>query len=218
MKKQELLSAYKKLLKIENYSDQTIKSYYSALRLFLEWISESKLEKVTEKSIEDYLFHCKTKRNYSFSSMKLVTASIRYLYLKVLKKDIPEALNIQLRKPNILPIVLSSKEISKIFNVTINLKHKTILVLIYSAGLRLGELLNLKLGDIDSESMKIHIRNAKGKRDRYVMLSENVLVLLREYYKVYNPMDYLIEGQEGGKYSPKSVQTVFKSIIKKSRY
>ncbi len=218
MKKQELLSAYKKLLKIENYSDQTIKNYYSALRLFLEWISESKLEKVTEKSIEDYLFHCKTKRNYSFSSMKLVIAAIRYLYLKVLKKDIPEALNIQLRKPNILPIVLSSKEISKIFNVTINLKHKTILLVIYSGGLRLGELLNLKLGDIDSESMKIHIRNAKGKQDRYIMLSENVLELLREYYKVYKPKDYLIEGQKGGKYSPKSVQSVFKSIINKSRY
>jgi len=216
MKKQELLSVYKKLLKIENYSEQTIKSYYSALRLFLEWISKSKLDSVTEKSIEDYLYYCKTKRKYSFSSMKLVVASIRYLYVKVLKKEIPEALNIKLRKPSILPSVLSTKEISKILEIIKNLKHKTIIVLIYSAGLRLGELLNLELSDIDSETMKIHIRQAKGKKDRYVMLSENVLALLRDYYKKYKPNKYVIEGQNGGRYSPKSVQSIFKRALQKA--
>ena len=82
-------------------------------------------------------------------------------------------------------------------------------MLIYSAGLRLGELLNLKLGDIDSETMKIHIRQSKGKKDRYIMLSENVLKLLREYYKSFKPKDYIIEGQKGGKYSPKSVLILF---------
>ncbi len=90
------------------------------------------------------------------------------------------------------------------------------MVLIYSGGLRLGELINLKIGDIDSESMKIHIRKAKGKKDRYIMLSENVLTLLREYYKVYMPKNYIIEGQDGGKYSPQSVQSVFKKALQKS--
>jgi len=83
--------------------------------------------------------------------MKLVIASIRYFYIKVLKKELPEALYIELRKPSILPTVLSPKEISKIIKVTKNLKHKAILILIYSAGLRLGELLNLEIGDINSE-------------------------------------------------------------------
>ena len=216
MKKQEILSEYNKYLKIENYSEQTVRSYSSALNLFLEWVSKSNLDKVTDNAIKDYLYYCKTVRKYSFSSMKLVIASIRYFYLKILKREIPEALNIELRKPSILPTVLSVKEISKILDVTKNLKHKTILLLIYSAGLRLGELLNLELGDIDSETMKIHIRAAKGKKDRYVMLSENVLGLLREYYKKYKPEKYIIEGQNGGKYSPKSVQSVFKRSLQKA--
>ncbi len=216
MRKQEIIKNFQDKLIIENYSEQTIKNYVSALKLFLEYISKLNVQEVTDKEIQNYLYLCKTEKKYSFSSMKQVIAAIRYLYLKVFNKPIPEALNIELRKPSILPTVLSSKEISKILLVTKNLKHKTILVLIYSAGLRLGELINLELGDIDSESMKIHIRGAKGKKDRYVMLSENVLELLREYYKQYKPKKYIIEGQNGGKYSPKSVQSVFKRAIKKA--
>jgi len=216
MKKQEIIERFHKHLVIEDYSKQTIKSYSSALKLFLEFVEILNLDQVTEKEIQDYLYYCKNKKNYSFSAMKQAIASIRYLYLKVLLKPPPQSLSIELRKPNRLPIVLSKKNIVKMIKVTSNLKHKTILLLIYSAGLRLGELLNLKLGDIDSETMKIHIRQSKGKKDRYIMLSENVLKLLREYYKLYKPKDYIIEGQKGGKYSPKSVQNIFKAALKKA--
>lgn len=216
MKKQEIIERFYKHLVIEDYSKQTIKSYSSALKLFLEFVEILNLDQVTEKEIQDYLYYCKNNKNYSFSAMKQAIASIRYLYLKVLLKPPPQSLSIELRKPNRLPIVLSKKNIVKMIKVTSNLKHKTILLLIYSAGLRLGELLNLKLGDIDSETMKIHIRQSKGKKDRYIMLSENVLKLLREYYKLYKPKDYIIEGQKGGKYSPKSVQNIFKAALKKA--
>lgn len=90
------------------------------------------------------------------------------------------------------------------------------LLLIYSAGLRLGELLELKIGDIDSESMKIHVRQGKGEKDGYIMLSENVLNLLRKYYLTYKPKEYIFEGKDAGKYSPKSVQSVFKRALKKA--
>ncbi len=216
MKKQEILERFKKQLTIDNYSNQTIKSYLSALKLFLEYITKLEMDKITEKEIQNYLYYCKDTKDYSFSAMKQVIASIRYLYLKVLHKQVPESLFIKLKKPITLPSVLSIKEISKILHVTKNIKHKTILLLIYSAGLRLGELLNLKIGDIDSESMKIHVRQGKGKKDRYIMLSENMLKLLREYYKIYSPKEFIIEGQHGGKYSPKSVQSVFKSSLKKA--
>ncbi len=216
MRKQEIIKKFKDKLIIENYSEQTIRNYVSALKLFLEYICKLNVKEVTDKEIQDYLYYCKTEKTYSFSSMKQVIATIRYLYFNVFNKPVPESLNINLRKPNILPTVLSLKDISKILKVTNNLKHKTILVLIYSAGLRLGELINLEIGDIDSESMKIHIKNAKGKKDRYVMLSNNVLELLREYYKVYKPKKYIIEGQNGGKYSSKSVQSVFKRALKKA--
>jgi len=216
MNKQEILEKFHKQINIENYSDQTIRNYSSALKLFLEYIENLKITQVTDKEIQNYLYYCKTEKKYSYSSMKQVVAAISYLYKKVLKKPVPEALDVKFRKPIALPAVLSVKEISKILNATKNLKHKTILLLIYSAGLRLGELLNLKIGDIDSVTMKIHIKQSKGKKDRYVMLSGNVLKLLREYYKSYKPKEYVFEGQNGGKYSPKSVQNIFKVAVKKA--
>lgn len=170
-------------------------------------------DKITNSHVQDYLYYCKTEKKYSYSSMKQSIASIGYLYNKVLKQPKPEALNIELRKPNSLPVVLSSLEVAKIIKVTTNLKHKTILLMIYSSGLRLGELLNLKIADIDSNSMKIHIREAKGKKDRYVMLSQNSLKLLREYYKKYQPKEYIFEGQKGGAYSSKSVQNILKKSM-----
>lgn len=216
LKKQKIIDLIKKQLIIENYSEQTIRNYVSALKLFLEYIETLNLVEVTDKEIQDYLYFCKTEKKYSFSSMKQVIAAIRYLYIKVFNKPVPEALKIELRKPSNLPVILSTEEISRILESTNNLKHKTTLLLIYSAGLRLGELLKLKIGDIDSEAMRIHIKQGKGKKDRYVMLSENVLFILREYYKEYKPKEYIFEGQNGGVYSPKSVQSVFKRALQKA--
>ncbi len=216
MKKQEIIIRFIKQARIENYSEATVKNYSSALKLFLQWVSELKVTKISDDDIQNYLYYCKQQKKYSFSSMKQVLATIRFLYGKVFHQPIPKVLNIKLRKPVYLPTVLSAKDISKLIRVTNNLKHKTILLLIYSGGLRLGELLNLKIGDIDSDAMKIHVRQAKGKKDRYIMLSEKTLSLLRGYYKIYKPHDFLIEGQNGGKYSPTSVQNVFKSAVKKA--
>jgi len=214
MNKQEVLKKFIKQLIIENYSEQTIRNYTSALKLFLKYIKNLKAKKVTNKEIQNYLYYCKTEKKYSYSSMKQVVATISYLYKKILKKPVPSALEVKFRRPGVLPAVLSVKEITKILNATRNLKHKTIVLLIYSAGLRLNELLELKIADIDSAVMKIHIKQGKGKKDRYVMLSENVLKLLREYYKIYRPKKYIFEGQYGGKYSPTSVQNVFRRALK----
>lgn len=216
MKKQEILDKFKKQIAIENYSLQTRKTYYSALKLFLEYIEKLNIEKVSENEIQNYLYICTTDRKYSYSTMKQIIATIRYLYRKIFAKPIPDALNIKLRKPSTLPTVLTTQNISKLLEVTANLKHKTILFLIYSAGLRLGELLELKIGDIDSEAMRIHVRQGKGKKDRYTMLSENILKMLREYYTEYKPKNYIFEGRNGGKYSSKSVQSVFKKALQKS--
>jgi len=216
MKKQETITRFIKQARVENYSEATVKNYSSALKLFLQNVSKLKANKISDDDIQNYLYYCKQEKKYSFSSMKQILATIRFLYGKVFHQPIPKVLNIKLRKPVYLPTVLSAKDISKLIRVTNNLKHKTILLLIYSGGLRLGELLNLKIGDIDSESMKIHICQAKSKKDRCIMLSEKTLFMLRDYYKKYQPHDYLIEGQKGGKYSPTSVQNVFKLALKKS--
>lgn len=98
---------------------------------------------------------------------------------------------------------------------TENLKHRAILTVIYSSGLRIGELINLKIKDIDSERKQIRVEQGKGKKDRYTLLSLKTLDLLRTYFKEYKPKEYLFEGQEGGQYAARSIQTFFKEICQK---
>lgn len=120
MSKQEIIEKFRQKLIIENYSQQTINNYVSAIRLLLEYLSKLTVKEVSDKEIQDYLFYCKTERKYSFSSMKQVVASIGYLYKKVFNKPAPDALHIELRKPTVLPAVLSVEEISKLLKVTSN--------------------------------------------------------------------------------------------------
>jgi len=112
------------------------------------------------------------------------------------------------RKETKLPKVLSKEDVLSMINCTRNLKHKCIISLLYSTGLRRGELLNLKLIDIDSKRMVIRVEGAKGNKDRFTLLSEDLLPDLRKYYKIYQPKKYLIEGQNGGKYSGTSVEKI----------
>jgi len=119
------------------------------------------------------------------------------------------------RKKKTLPIVLSKDEVKRMISTTKNLKHKCIISTLYSAGLRRSELLNLELGDIDSERMVIHIKDAKGNKDRYTLLSATLLEDLRVYFKQYRPKKYLFEGVGGIPYSTSSVSTIVKRAAKK---
>lgn len=112
------------------------------------------------------------------------------------------------RKKRKLPVVLSKEDVNAIINSANNLKHKCIISLLYSAGLRRSELLNLKLTDIESKRMLIKVQNSKGNKDRYTLLSEKILKDLRMYYKQFNPKEYLFEGQSKKQYSPNSVGKV----------
>ncbi|WP_420485543.1 tyrosine-type recombinase/integrase [Flagellimonas marinaquae] len=107
-------------------------------------------------------------------------------------------------------------EVRSIIDATHNLKHKTLLSLIYSGGLRIGEAINLRIDDIDSRRMLIHIKGGKGKKDRYTLLSGSFLKILREYYKQFRPKDYLFEGQKELKYSASSAQSVLKKAVMSS--
>jgi len=108
-------------------------------------------------------------------------------------------------------------EVKRLLDVTENLKHNTMLKLCYGMGLRLSEILNLKISDIDSRSMRVHIVCGKGKKDRYVNLPQSILEQLRSYYLEYKPKEYLFEGQYGGQYSGRSIQQVFKNSLEKAR-
>ncbi|MTI87740.1 MAG: integrase [Balneolaceae bacterium] len=155
--------------------------------------------------------------DYSYSMMKQLLASVRFLYEEVLQEEIDFDFNIRMKKPSRIPVVLSVEEVQRLLNSFTNLKHKAIFTLCYSAGLRVGEILNLKVKDIDSDRMQIRIHQGKGQKDRYSILSEKVLGLLREYVKEYQPADYLFEGQGGGRYSASSIQALMKRHKKKCR-
>lgn len=123
--------------------------------------------------------------------MKLALASIRFLFLDVLKKDIDFDFFIKMKRLNSLPNVLTIEDVRNIINSIENLKHRTIIATIYSCGLRISEAINLRIQDIDSKAMTIKIVNAKGKNERIVILAEKLLELLREYFKEYKLKSYL---------------------------
>ena len=156
------------------------------------------------------------KNKFSSSYQNQIVNAIK-LFFKIVKESSIEIDKIHRpKREKTLPNVLSKEEVLKIIDASENLKHKTLLALIYSAGLRISEALNMKLKDIDSTRMLIHVKNAKGKKDRYTLLSEKVLLLLREYYLVYKPKEYLFEGQFGGMYSSRSAQVILKQSAEKA--
>lgn len=210
MKKSDLISKYEHQLTLKNYSENTLKAYLNGLNIFIEYLSLNQIPEVSSKELEEFFHHCKRELGYSYSMMKQLLASVKFLYEEVLKERVDFDFNIKMKKPSRIPVVLSVQEVERFLNSFTNLKHKSIFTLIYSAGLRIGELQNLKIKDIDSDRMQIRIHQGKGQKDRYSILSEKVLDILREYVKKYRPKEYLFEGQGGGKYSASSIQTLMR--------
>jgi len=161
---------------------------------------------------------------YCINELKLSEATIhsrinaiKFYYEQVLRRErflitIPRP-----KKPSKLPKVIAPANIKKLFELTLNLKHNTMLKLCYGLGLRVSEIVNLKIKDIDSQSMQVFIERGKGKKDRYVNLPESILPQLRIYFMEYKPKMYLFEGQFGGQYSSRSAQQVFKNALQKAK-
>jgi len=215
MKRTELIDKYEKILRLKNYSPKTEKAYLHHLNLFLDYISKSNISSVDSKILLDYFNYLKQTRKFSYSAIKQSLASVRFLFLDVLKKEIDFDFFVKMKRPNSLPNILTVDEIRRIINSITNLKHRAIISTIYSCGLRISEAVNLKINDIDSSAMTVKIVNAKGRNDRIVMLSEKLLSLLREYFKEYKPKIYLFEGQKGEQYSTRSIQQIFNNAAKK---
>jgi len=197
-------------LKYFNYSNNTIKIYLHYINEFLNNINKFE-SKITSIDFQTYL------NNYKFSSVgqqnQLINA-IKFLYEKVLDKKYDkvdfERPRSERRLPQVIDRVFLLEQINKIKNI----KHKSIIVLGYSCGLRVSEVCNLKLNDIDSKRMVINIYQSKGKKDRIVKLPMNLLILLREYYKSYKPKVYLFNGQNDSlQYSTESCNKLVKNYI-----
>ena len=197
-----------------NFSKRTIKTYLCCLRGLAKHYKKSP-DLLTVKEVNDYIHYCMTTKGLSNSLANQIIGAFRILTINVLKRDWIALDFPRPRREKHLPSVLSKEEIIRIINVTKNLKHQTIIMLGYSAGLRVGEVLSLKPADIDSQRMQINIRQAKGNKDRNVVLADLILVQLRKYWKTYKPQTYLFEGYYGGhQYSASSIQTLFKRSAK----
>ena len=191
------------------YSESTVGTYIDALQSFLRFYADKPVNKITNNDIVVYNNEYILKNNLSASYQNQVVNAIKLFFSRIEHTKMHIAGIERPKKPRKLPNVLSLEEVETLLNSLKNVKHKCMLALIYSAGLRRSELINLKIEDVDSKRMMISIRTAKGNKDRFVPLAETTLNLLREYYKVYKPNKYLFEGQAGGKYSDRSLLEVF---------
>lgn len=205
-----------KTLTLKNYAPNTIRTYRTMLQEFLLFYRNLDPGKITEEQIRDYLLYLIEKRDVSISYQNQSINAIKFYYEQVLGRPVRTYYIQRPKKQKVLPNVLSEKEVQLILNSTENLKHKAILSLIYSAGLRRGELINMKINDIDSKRMYVIIRQGKGRKDRYSILSQKVLELLRRYFKEYKPKEWLFEGQFGAQYSETSIFNILKAAVTKA--
>jgi len=187
------------LMRVRNYSNKTIKSYCSCIRHFGDYGVSRQMEHATPEEIRGYLFHLVNNEGYSPTSLNQVINALRFLYVDVFNKSFILGKVPRPRKERKLPDVLTKDEVRDVLHSTSNPKHRLLLMLIYSAGLRVGEASRLRLEDIDARRKMIHLRAAKGKKDRYTLLSERAMDELREYLKVYKPIKYVFEGEHAGK-------------------
>jgi len=207
----EHISNFKQEMQRRNYSKNTIDSYVACLNFFFGKSSKDHPKNMNKNDIKNFLFQFKevnTQRNYHSAIKKFYDVCMGQ---KEKFKYIPYA-----KKNEKLPIVLSIEEIQKMFSVCENLKHKVILALLYSCGLRVSELINLKWENIDRSRMVINILQAKGKKDRQVMLTPQLLPLLEKYWKEYKSKMYVLNGQSELQYSDRSVGEVVKQLAKKA--
>jgi integrase/recombinase XerD len=214
----EQIEKFKQWLLSRRYSNSTITTYSEALKTFLIFYNDKPLVEINNDDVIRYNNEYILNNNLSASfqnqivnAIKLFFSTIRETQMRIDKIHRP-------KNAKLLPNVLSKEEVKLILNAHSNLKHKTMLSLIYACGLRRGELLHLKPADIDSKRGIVIIRQGKGKKDRIAPLSDKILTMLREYYMAFKPKYWLFEGQHPGElYSEKSLQSVLKQALQKAR-
>lgn len=201
-------------LMLQRYSQNTIRTYRQAFHQYLMETDKS-LENPDRDGIRNYLLKQIKNQKWSESTQNSFINALAFYFRKVARLEI-DLRNLRPREPKSLPNVLSEEEVVKILHACENTKHKTILMLIYSAGLRLSELISIRKDDIHFASNKIFIKSGKGKKDRYSLLSEKMKKQIQEYQAAYRPRYWLFEGQTEEQYSVRSVQAILRRAVEKS--
>jgi integrase/recombinase XerD len=213
----EQIEKFKQWLRSKRYSESTITSYSEALKSFLVFYREKPIADITNEDVIVYNNEYILKNNLSASYQNQIVNAIKLFFQTIRDTKMMVDKIHRPKRAKVLPNVLSKEEIKLILNAHSNIKHKMMLSLIYSCGLRCGELLALQPVHIDSNRNIVLLKNAKGKKDRIVPLSPKILEMLRDYYKVYKPKTFLFEGQNLGlQYDARSLQLILKQALQKS--
>lgn len=209
---------YRDQMFLKRYSQNTIKIYLTQFGKFLKFYERKFSTDLTDEDVKHYLLTIFNEREVSLSLHKQIICSIKFFYEKILRRETKSYyLEIPKTKQQKLPVILSKSEVTAIINCTNNLKHKAILSTIYSGGFRISEAIDLHISDIDSDRMVINIRGGKGAKDRVTILSDELLTLLRDYFRKYRPKTWLFENQQSSQISARFVQSFFVGALKKSR-
>lgn len=213
---EELLRIMQQKLKLRAYSPNTIRTYLQSFKEYLQFYNDVDPTELSESEIRNYLLYLVEQKKVSRSSQNQAINAIKFFYEKILGE---ERKVYHLERPmreRRLPEVLSQLEVLQIFEAVGNLKHRVMLMLIYAAGLRRSELLNLRVGDVDLNRNMVFIRGGKGSRDRQSVMAESLAPLLKQYLQEYNPAFWLFEGINGERYSATSLTSVLKAGVRKA--
>lgn len=216
--KEKKIQAFRSWMVSKRYSERTIKVYLECLQLFFRFFSEKKIEEIENHDLVDFNNRYILANGYSATLQNQVVNALKLFYSRMEGVKLEADQLERPRRSQPLPNVLSKEEVASILDHIQNQKHRTMLSLIYACGLRRSELLNLKPLQIDSKRHLLMILNGKGMKDRVVPISDKVIAMLRDYYKIYRPVKWLFEGQNAGEqYSESSLQEILKIAIRKAR-
>ncbi|HET8886601.1 MAG TPA: site-specific tyrosine recombinase/integron integrase [Salinimicrobium sp.] len=214
--KSAIVEAFRKWMMQQRYSDNTSNTYCSLLKTFLMFYDEKEIDEITEKDIVRFNQHYVLANNYSRTFQNQMLNALKLFYIRYNNTSFLFENIKRPRKEKRLPEVLSPQEVYDILKNIKNVKHRSLLILVYACGLRIGEALNLKLTDIDSKRGFIHIKHAKGAKDRYVPLSAKTYDVIKQYYKIYEPKTFLFEGEGGNEYTQSSARKILRNAIAKT--
>lgn len=212
-----VLNDYYKYLQGKRYSKSTVDNYTYLVADFVEFHNQKLFSELTNRDVELFIEGVISKKSFSVSTQRQFISALKLFIVYYPQTQIEDLELARPKKSKKLPEVLSIEEIIALLQVTQNLKHRAIIGMLYSSGLRIGELLNLKVSDIHINRMQIHIKQAKGRKDRYVVLSGSLLPLLQNYFLSYRPKLFFVEGPNESPYSASSVRKFLKRSCQKAQ-
>jgi len=213
---QKTINEFIRSMLLKNYSDKTIRSYTDQIRILLEYFPAKTPQQITQIDITEYQYNRIMAKGKSVSTQNQFINAIKVFYQSIDNPNFHPDELVRPIRPERPPVILSRKEVEHILNTVENLKHKAVLSLIYSSGIRISEAVRMRLADIDPSHNLIHIRKKENTQGRQVPLSARLQFLLKNYCKKYKPKIYLFEGKPGKPYSIKSIQVAFSRTLKKT--